>query len=122
MDTEMDRVSYHEERVINVGEYEKIGCSLRFTTSFIPVNNTEKKVAISHSDSQVVNPVETFDEAAKRAVDNVKKVLDKRERILRGRSRKYVDFPTSEKGKVMTGKIKPIQKKKKKKRSTSFNI
>ena len=72
-----DRVMYSEGLKINIGDYESYDFHLSYSTD--------------------VSKTETPKSAMKRAVNFVKKQLDKRERIARKRSKEFVDFDTMSK-------------------------
>lgn len=108
------RVSYSEERAINVGDFEKIANSLRITLTVKPINNVDDKVEVSESDTQTFTK-DGMQEAIEAAMLNVISKLDDRDRLIRKRSRRYAEFDTVEKGKVLRGEKKAKEKKTKKK-------
>lgn len=106
------KISYHEERAINVGDYEKIANSLRVTVSVANINNIDKKISISDMDTQTIKNGD-IQAAIECAMLNVITTLDKREKRIRNRSKRYVDFDTVEKGKALRGeKVKEKEDKK----------
>lgn len=102
----LDRVTYSETRTVNIGDYESVKASLSFTTGFVPINNKETLMVIDGMTHEVIHPHETYQEASMRAIKSVKKLLDKRELLIRRKSADHVEFDTEGKARDLGLQVK----------------
>ena len=113
METEMHSksINYLESRTINIGDYEKIVSQLSYTVEIQHINNIESTITTTHLESEPVG--NDFDEAVKKVVGRVKKVLNARELHIRRATSSFVDFDTDSKADLLSVK-KKVKKKKSK--------
>lgn len=105
-------INYLESRTINIGDYEKIVSQLSYTVEVNHMNNIESTVTTSHSETEAFDPAadkDEFDEAVKKVVGRVKKVLNARELTIRRGTSNFVDFDTDSKADLIT--TKKVKKK-----------
>ncbi len=93
MEIEQDKTMYGEKRTINIGDFESHSIFCSFTSS-VRQKGRATVIDLEESDETIVRDSESFIDAHKRVRNNVIKVLDKRETIIRKRSNKWVDFET----------------------------
>jgi len=109
-----DKISYWEERTINIGNYENVKCGLTYSTTIKDINMVDKTISISELDSiSFEDENSNYRESLKRVQNRVKKVLDAREADIRLRSEEFQDdFSPSRKALIM-GTIDLIKASKK---------
>jgi len=82
IENENAKISYWESRTINIGHYEKREFGLSFSLLETKINEKEKTVTVSHSESIKAN-LKNCTETASLIMNRVNSVLNKKEALLR---------------------------------------
>lgn len=94
--TELDRVTYSESRLINIGDYEQIQMFLSFSSSVQASDNSRvPTIKIHAKESAEVSG--QLEEAAETLKTKVRAVLDKEEKLIRKWSDAFTSFDTLDK-------------------------
>jgi len=89
-----DKITYSENRTINVGQYENVHMYFSYTGNVKHFNRIDSTVEISYSESQpIADAQKDFEDTARLLMKRVKKVLNTRERELRLASMDFVVDP-----------------------------